>query len=149
MNITKNTIVTLSYCVTTPEGAVVDKGEAPLQYLHGGYDDIFAKLEAALDGQQIGTTLRVTLDPADAFGEYDAALLSVESLASFEKPPYVGAQFEPPLNGQDHLFRVTEITDDKVVVDGNHPLAGMALVFSATVTALRPATREEIAAKAK
>ncbi|HQR59649.1 MAG TPA: peptidylprolyl isomerase, partial [Azonexus sp.] len=42
------------------------------------------------------------------------------------------------------IYRVTEIADDKVVLDGNHPLAGMALIFTCTVTAIRPASAEEL-----
>jgi FKBP-type peptidyl-prolyl cis-trans isomerase SlyD len=57
-------------------------------------------------------------------------------------------QFEGgPEEGDDEdfvIYRVTDIADDKVVLDGNHPLAGMALVFTCTVTAIRAASAEEI-----
>ena len=57
-------------------------------------------------------------------------------------------QFEGlPESGEEDdaiIYRVTEIADDKVVLDGNHPLAGMALVFTCTVTGVRPASAEEL-----
>ena len=90
----------------------------------------------------------VKMQPDDAFGEYDAELIQVESRKGFPKELQVGMQFEGvPDGGEDDdilIYRVTEIADDKVVLDGNHPLAGMALVFTCTMTALRPASAEEI-----
>jgi FKBP-type peptidyl-prolyl cis-trans isomerase SlyD len=47
-------------------------------------------------------------------------------------------------NEEAMIFTVTEIADDKVVLDGNHPLAGMALRFELSVADVRPATDEEI-----
>ena len=89
------------------------------------------------------------MQPGDAFGEYDADLIEIEPRSSFPEALEVGMQFEgvPERGDEDDIliYRVTEITDDKVMLDGNHPLAGMALIFTCTVTAVRPASREEIA----
>lgn len=149
MQVEKNSVVTLDYSVTDPDGELVDAGQEPLVYLHGGYDDIFPMIEEALHGKKVGESVVVKMQPDDAFGEYDAELIQMESRKGFPKELEVGMQFEgTPENGDDDdllIFRVTEIAEDKVVLDGNHPLAGMALVFTCTVTSVRPASEEEIA----
>jgi len=149
MQVAKNTVVTLDYSVTDPDGELVDAGKEPLVYLHGGYDDIFPMIEEAMQGKAIGESVTVKMQPDDAFGEYDAELIQVEPRSGFPKELEVGMQFEGVPEGADDddilIYRVTEIADDKVVLDGNHPLAGMALIFTCTVTAVRPASAEEIA----
>ena len=146
--VVKNTVVTLDYSVTDPDGELVDVGQEPLVYLHGGYDDIFPLIEEAVHEKSVGESVVVKMQPDDAFGEYDAELIQVESRKGFPRELQVGMQFEGiPDSGDDDdtlIYRVTEIADDKVVLDGNHPLAGMALVFTCTVTAVRPASAEEI-----
>ena len=149
MQVIKNTVVTLDYNVTDPDGELVDAGKEPLVYLHGGYDDIFPMIEEGLQGKKIGESITVKMQPDDAFGEYDADLIQIEPRQGFPKELEVGMQFEGLPDGGDEedvlIYRVTEIADDKVVLDGNHPLAGMALVFTCTVTSVRPASQEEIA----
>jgi FKBP-type peptidyl-prolyl cis-trans isomerase SlyD len=148
MQVAKNTVVTLDYSVTDPDGELVDAGQEPLVYLHGGYDDIFPMIEEAVQGKKIGESVVVKMQPDDAFGEYDAELVQMEPRSAFPKELEVGMQFEGVPEGSDDddilIYRVTEIADDKVMLDGNHPLAGMALVFTCTVTAVRPASAEEI-----
>jgi len=146
--VAKNTVVTLDYSVTDPDGELVDAGQEPLVYLHGGYDDIFPMIEEAVHGKKIGESVVVKMQPDDAFGEYDAELVQMEPRSAFPKELQVGMQFEGVPEGADDddilIYRVTEIADDKVMLDGNHPLAGMALVFTCTVTAVRPASADEI-----
>ncbi len=146
--VVKNTVVTLDYNVTDPDGELVDAGQEPLVYLHGGYDDIFPLIEEAVHEKKIGESVVVKMQPNDAFGEYDAELIQIEPRKGFPKELEVGMQFEGVPDGGDDddiiIYRVTEIADDKVVLDGNHPLAGMALVFTCTVTGVRPASAEEI-----
>jgi FKBP-type peptidyl-prolyl cis-trans isomerase SlyD len=146
MQIAKDTIVTLDYKVTDPDGNVIDEGARPLVYLHGGYDGIFATLEEALHGKNTGDRLELKLQPEEAFGDYDESLLRVESLSMFPEGIEVGMQFERASEeGEDDMvYTITDIEGDKVVVDGNHPLAGTALVFSCTISAVRPATAEEV-----
>ncbi|MBL8395239.1 MAG: peptidylprolyl isomerase [Candidatus Accumulibacter sp.] len=150
MQVAKNTVVTLDYSVSDFDGELVDPGQEPLIYLHGGYDDIFPMIEEAVQGRRIGESVVVRMQPDDAFGEYDAALVQLEPRSQFPEELQVGMQFEGIPEGADEddddvlVYRVTEIAGDKVVLDGNHPLAGMALVFTCTVTAVRPATAEEI-----
>jgi len=144
----KNTVVTLDYSVTDPDGELVDAGQEPLVYLHGGYDDIFPMIEEAVQEKRIGESVVVKMQPDDAFGEYDADLIQIEPRTGFPKELQVGMQFEGVPDSDDDddilIYRVTEIADDKVVLDGNHPLAGMALVFTCTVTDVRPASAQEI-----
>lgn len=147
--VAKNTVVTLDYNVTDSDGVLVDAGKEPLVYLHGGYDDIFPKIEEAVQGRTIGETVQVKLQPDEAFGDYDEQLIQIEPRNQFPKELQVGMQFEGAPEGSDDddfiIYRVTDIADDKVVLDGNHPLAGMSLIFSCTVTGVRPASAEEIA----
>jgi FKBP-type peptidyl-prolyl cis-trans isomerase SlyD len=149
MQIGPNTVVTLDYRVVDPDGVLVDAGERPIVYLHGGFDDIFPKIEEALQGKRAGDAIQVKLQPDEAFGEYDADLVQIEPRASFPAELQVGMQFEgaPPGTDEDDfvVYRVTDIVDDKVMLDGNHPLAGMALVFSCTVSEVRTASAEEVA----
>lgn len=147
MLIARNTVVTLKYSVKDSDGAAVDQGAAPLVYLHGGYGGIFDRIEEELQGKTEGDALEVKLEPEDAFGEYDAELVAIEPRQLFPDNIEVGMQFERGSEDgeeDDALFTITDIADDKVVVDGNHPLAGVSLLFSCTVTGVRAATAEEI-----
>lgn len=144
--IAKNSVVTLNYTVRDTDGAVIDDGEHPLVYLHGGYDGIFPVLEETLHGKKVGEVLQLKLQPEDAFGDYDEELILVEDAKLFPENIEVGMSFERVSeDGEEEVvYRVTDIADGKVVVDGNHPLAGIALVFDVTVAEVRAATAEEI-----
>jgi FKBP-type peptidyl-prolyl cis-trans isomerase SlyD len=147
--IAKDSVVTLSYEVTDPDGNVLDAGEEPLIYLHGGYNDVFVAIEQALQGKSVGDTVTVKMQPEQAYGEYNADLVLIEPLDVLPQPLKVGMQIEGEPEGEPDeaiFYRVTDIADGKAVLDGNHPLAGQALVFTGTVTALRPANGAEIEA---
>ena len=113
---------------------------APMTYLHGGYGQMFEALEKALEGKGSGESLMVQLEPEDAFGEYDADLLRVEPLERYGEGVAVGMEIEEDAK----LYTVTDLADGKVVLDANHPLAGMALRFSVVILAIREATEEEL-----
>ncbi|MBL8438190.1 MAG: peptidylprolyl isomerase [Zoogloeaceae bacterium] len=146
MQIVKNTVVTLKYEVRDPDGNMIDDGHHPLVYLHGGYDGIFSKIEETLHGKQQGDQFQIKLQPEEAFGDYDEELVLVEDASMFPENIEVGMSFERVTDdGEDEiLYRITDIADGKVVVDGNHPLAGTALVFDITVSEVRQASAEEI-----
>jgi len=148
MEIVKNSVVSLQYEMYDSAGEVLDKTQAdePMVYLHGGYDGIFPVVEEALHGKKVGETIDVTMEPDDAFGEYDAELVRMEPQDVFPEEVEVGMMFEAddPESGEVMLFTVTEIADGKVVVDGNHPLAGKRIRFKATVADVRPASAEEL-----
>ena len=149
MKITKDSVVTVQYSLTDADNNLIDEGIEPIVYLHGGYDDILPALEKALDGQETGFKTRIQVEPEDAFGEYDAMLVRVEDRDLFPDPLEVGMQFEgipedDAPDGEAVVYRVESIAEGKVVLDGNHPLAGMALRFELSVTDVRPATAQEI-----
>ncbi len=149
MRISRNHVVTLHYQVTDKAGEVVDAGSEPLVYLHGGYGGLFDALEVALQGKSVGDAFRVELSAEEAFGDYDETLVSVEPRSAFPKDIKVGTRVETEdEDGEPMLFTITAIEKNQVVVDGNPPLAGLDLVFSGTVAAVRPATAMEIAAGA-
>ena len=142
----KDTVVALTYELYQTDGALVEKTDAPVEYLHGGYEGIFPLVERELDGKDVGDTCRVRLEPDDAFGEYDAGLVHLEARDKFPDNLAIGMQFEGEgqESGETLIYTVTDISADKVVVDGNHPLAGRTLRFDCTVTAVRAATKDEI-----
>ncbi|MDZ4202215.1 MAG: peptidylprolyl isomerase [Gallionella sp.] len=148
MKISKDTVVSLRYELSDAEGELLEKVDDPVNYLHGGYDGIFPLVEEALHGKVVGDQCSVTMEPDDAFGEYDHQLVEVEPRSSFPKEISVGMQFEGgPESADDDdylLYTVVEVTDDEVTVDGNHPLAGKTLTFNCTVTGVRAATKEEL-----
>ena len=144
MKISANTVVTLDYEVKDPQHEMVDPGERPLVYLHGS-SGIFPKLEAALDGKTVGDSVQVQLEPEDAFGDYDDELVTSELLQNLPEGVLVGMQLEGTGEHGTHIMSVTEIEDGRAVLDGNHPLAGVTLVFSCTVSQVRAATTEELA----
>jgi FKBP-type peptidyl-prolyl cis-trans isomerase SlyD len=111
-----------------------------ITYLHGGYGEMLPALEQALEGKGAGESLRVQLEPEQAFGDYDPQLVRVEPLGRYGEGVSVGMQIEEA----SRLYTVTEIGGGSVVLDANHPLAGMALRFSVVILTVRSATKEEI-----
>ena len=147
MLIRRGTVVTLAYELRDCDGAAVEEPGAELEYLHG-YGGIFPKVEQALEGQRAGHEAALTLEPEDAFGDYDAELLRVEPRGNFPETLEVGMQFEGVPGDREEealIYSVTNIAADKVVVDGNHPLAGERLWFKCKVKGVRQGTEEEIA----
>jgi FKBP-type peptidyl-prolyl cis-trans isomerase SlyD len=149
MNIAKNTVVTVHYKLSDAQGNLIEESREPMVYLHGGYENTLPKIEEALDGKPVGFETTIQVEPDDAFGEYDASLVKVEPRNRLPTPLEVGMQFEGMPEGDDDdqalIFTVTDIADDKVVLDGNHPLAGIALRFALNVSEVRQASEEEIA----
>jgi len=111
-----------------------------ITYLHGGYGELLEALERALEGKGPGESLRLQLEPDQAFGEYDADLVRVEAAERYGDGLAVGMEVEE----DSRLYTITDIAAGKVVLDGNHPLAGMALRFFCQVVSVRSASAEEI-----
>lgn len=146
--ITKDKVVTLK-CLLRD----ADSGEALLYrddmvYLHGGYGSALPKVEQALDGLEVDMITELTLEPADAYGEIDPRLrMTVPTEAIPEQARHTGAVLEgEDEHGDSRDFRVVELGDDGIVVDGNLPLAGRRLTFRLEVLEIRDATPQEIAA---
>jgi FKBP-type peptidyl-prolyl cis-trans isomerase SlyD len=147
MKIAQNTVVSVNYKLSDAQNNLIEDGAQPMVYLHGGYENTLPKIEEELDGKEVGYSSTLQIEPEDAFGDYDPSLLKVEERSRLPEPLEVGMQFEGMSEGSDEeptIFTVTEIADDKVVLDGNHPLAGMALRFDLSVIDVRAATAEEI-----
>lgn len=147
MQVAQDTVVSLHYELLDSQGELIEKTGEPIEYLHGGYAGIFALVEQALQGKSVGESCDVYLQPHDAFGEYDESLVRIEPLAKFPPKLEVGMRFEGEAesSGDALVYTVTDIAEEKVVVDGNHPLAGMALRFHCTVRSIRAATADEMA----
>jgi len=148
MKIAKDTVVTVNYKLSDAQNNLIEDGSQPMVYLHGGYENTLPKIEEELDGKETGYATTLQIEPDDAFGDYDPALVKIEPRNRLPEPLEVGMQFEgmPDGAGPDDealIFTVTDIADDKVVLDGNHPLAGMALRFELEVVEVRAATDEE------
>lgn len=147
MRIDRGKVVKLAYELRDADGQALEDEGAQLEYLHGGFGGIFPKVEQALEGKQAGHEVSLTLEPEDAFGDYDAELLRVEPRERFPEVIEVGMRFEGvPGDREDEalIYTITDITPESVVVDGNHPLAGERLWFKCTVNEVRAATQEEL-----
>ncbi len=140
-------VVNLLYSLTNSKGEVLDRAdsEAPFTYLHGAHQ-IVPGLENALSGLAVGDKKKVVVPPADGYGETNPDLKLTVSRSQFPKNVELeeGMQFETQTpDGHDVVFTVESIVDDKIKIDGNHPLAGQTLHFDVEVLSLRDATEEE------
>lgn len=144
MNVFSNTVVTISFQLFDANNQLIEQADEPITYLHGGHSGIFPKIEEALNDKQVGESISVTLEPDDAFGDYDPAMIRLESLANLPEDVTVGGQLVAEQDGQEVVWRVTDIAEGKAVLDANHELAGQRLRFDCTVLDIRPATKEEI-----
>ncbi|HYN59724.1 MAG TPA: peptidylprolyl isomerase [Rubrivivax sp.] len=152
MKISAPCVVSLSWTLSDAQGNVIDELAEPVEFFYGG-QDLLAKVEEALAGQQAGHEAHLHLEPEHAFGEYRSELVCFESRALFPEQLETGMHFEGLPSGSstpdmpaDVLYAVTEIYPSHVVLDGNHPLAGMALRVQLEVRDVREATAQEIEA---
>lgn len=145
MNIDKDTVVTLTYKVSDTAGKLLDAPKEPMAYLHGGYGNTLAPIEAALQGQAKGFQTQLTLQPEEAFGLRDDSLVQTIPRSSFPPGVKLGGQLKGVDDeGKEQVFTVMKIKGDTVHLDGNHPWAGKVLKFSLKVTEVRAAIAEEI-----
>jgi len=151
MEITPQCVVALTWTLKDTLGEELDVLDEPVEFLVGG-DDLLKRLEEALQGHQAGDTLQLHLEPLDAFGDYVDTLVLLEKRELFPQEIEEGMAFEGsslpqgcnPNAPQNALYIVTDIYPEHVVLDGNHPLAGIALRIEIKVEAVRQATEEEI-----
>jgi FKBP-type peptidyl-prolyl cis-trans isomerase SlyD len=152
MTIVSPCVVALTWTLHDAQEALIDDLTEPTEFLVGG-SDLLPAIEAAIVGQSAGFETRIQLEPEQAFGEYDPSLVFFEPRHIFPKELAVGLQFDgippgakTPGLRNDAIYTVTEIYPEHVVLDGNHPLAGIALRLSLKVHVVRPASAEEIEA---
>jgi len=141
-----NCWVRVRYRLFDAQGEAIETGEREWTYLHGGYGSVFPRIEQALEGAHAGESRSARLDPVEAFGEYDAELVQIAPRGRFPPALERGMSFEgvPGEADDGRIHIVTDFTDDTVVLDANHPLAGMTLRFELQVLEVREASREEI-----
>jgi FKBP-type peptidyl-prolyl cis-trans isomerase SlyD len=142
MRVAKDAVVSLEVELSDLWGNLIRKSEEPVQYLHGGYGNLFPAVEALLEGKSAGDRVETQLEPEDAFGDYDENLVRMEPRDRFPEGLEVGMRVEG--DDGERVYTVTDLAEGQVVLDGNHPLAGMALKFACRIADVRPATPAEI-----
>ncbi|MCG2593885.1 FKBP-type peptidyl-prolyl cis-trans isomerase [Ramlibacter sp. XY19] len=152
MEITQQCVVALTWTLKDTLGEELDQLEEPVEFLVGG-SDLLAKIEEALQGHEPGDRVDLHLEPEDAFGDYDEQLVFLEPRELFPAEVEEGMTYEGLPAGAtsqdapaDVLYTVTEVYPEHVVLDGNHPLAGIALRLHLKVEGVREATDDEIGA---
>ena len=150
MEITPHCVVALTWTLNDSLGEELDRLDEPVEFLVGG-QDLLARIEEALQGHEPGDRLDLHLEPEAAFGDYDEQRVFLEPRSVFPAELEEGMTFEGLPAGATSqaaawplLYTVTEIYPDHVVVDGNHPLAGIALRLHLKIEGVREATEEEI-----
>ena len=144
--ISKNKFVSLVYTITDEDDNILERIDMPIQYIQGMKSQVIEKIENALEGHNEGDLVHVTLSPEEGFGAHQAELTFSDDINNV--PPQfhsIGAEVEFKNDqGESKLFRVTEIADGKLTVDGNHPLAGKTITYNITVKEVRDATADEM-----
>jgi FKBP-type peptidyl-prolyl cis-trans isomerase SlyD len=136
----RDTVVSLKIQIYDAQGVLLDGPPSPHTYLHGGYGGLLEALEHALEGKCAGESVQLELEPEQAFGEYDAERLRIEPVERYGAGLVAGMEIEE----DGYLYMVTDVAEGKVVLDGNHPLAGMALRFHIEILTVRDARSDEI-----
>lgn len=152
MVITRQCVVGLTWTLKDTLGEELDVLEQAVEFLVGG-DDLFTRIEDALQGHEVGERLQLQLEPEEAFGDFDDQLIFLEPRALFPAQIEEGMVIEghalpagcSAQAPRDALYTVTDVYPEHVVLDGNHPLAGIALRLHLKVESVRAATEEEIA----
>jgi FKBP-type peptidyl-prolyl cis-trans isomerase SlyD len=151
MEITQQCVVALTWTLKDSLGEELDVLDEPVEFLVGG-DDLFEVIEAALQGRTVGATVNVAIEPEQGFGEFNDQLIFLEKRELFPSELEEGLTFDgtalpagcSPTAPKDALYTVTDIYPEHVVLDGNHPLAGIALRLTLNVHRVREATEEEV-----
>lgn len=147
MQVTKNCIVTIDYHINDTQGKLLYEQAESLSYLHGDYGQLFNGVEEALEGKNVGDTFKVALSCDQAFGEYDPELLVTEDVSELPADLHVGMEIDGYMEDDEEnviIYTVKEINGKKAIMDGNHPLAGMDLVFEGTVLDIHEADEKTI-----
>ena len=147
MQIANDKVVMIHYTLTNDEGDLLDssKDQDPLAYLHG-FGNIIPGLEKALTGRSIGDTFKIEIAPEDGYGVRDNEMVQSVPRSAFEGVDDIepGMQFQAQSPDGIQLVTVIDIDGDEVILDGNHPMAGITLHFDVEVNDIREATREEL-----
>jgi FKBP-type peptidyl-prolyl cis-trans isomerase SlyD len=143
--VSKHKVVAITYSILDDSGVILEQSDIPVYYVHGGPNEMFSDVEAALDGCELGESIEVVLPPEKAFGRHDPNLTFADDIENV--PPQfrrIGAEVQMQNDrGETRSFFVSKIEDGKLTVDGNHPFAGKTLTYAVTVADIRDATDEE------
>jgi FKBP-type peptidyl-prolyl cis-trans isomerase SlyD len=147
MQIADEMAVSIHFKLTNPEGELLDssEGDEPLEYIHGaGF--IVPGLEQALQGKSAGDRVKVVVAPEDGYGERDEEKLQSVPREAFDADANIepGMQFQAESDEGDVLVTVKQVDGDTVLIDANHPLAGLTLHFDVQVVSVRKCTEEEL-----
>ncbi len=147
MKIAKHKVVSIDYTLTDPKGEILDqsgKGQ-PLQYIHG-IGNLIPGLEKALEGKGAGDALKAQIPHAEGYGVRDEELVQTLPKDNFGeiKDLREGMELEAESEDGVRIITVIGVTEDEVVVDGNHPLAGVDLTFDVTIIEVRDASPDEL-----
>ncbi len=147
MNISKNTLVKIDYTLKNEQGETLDSTNSrnPLEFLYG-YGSIIPGLENALNGKQTGDSFSITIQPEDAYGQYNEELILNVAKENFQikESLSVGMQVQGKTEFGYQVFTIKAINNDTITLDSNHPLAGKILYFDISIKDVRVATDEEI-----
>ncbi|MDX1796750.1 MAG: peptidylprolyl isomerase [Hydrogenovibrio sp.] len=147
MKLEQNKVGLFNYVLTDNEGNQIDASNGqPLAYLHG-HSNLIPGLENELEGKTVGDKFTAKVAASDAYGEIQPHLIQEgvpKSMFQGVENLEVGMRFEAQSEQGVHSVEITEVQDETVTVDGNHPLAGQDLNFEIEVTGVRDATEEEI-----
>lgn len=159
MVVSKDCIVTLDYVINDTDENLLHKEDEPIVYLHGNYGQIFLAVEKVIEGKNIGDSFEASLSCDEAFGAYDPELVVTEKLSELPDEITVGMEIDGYIeeddeiedddededeSGQTVIYTVTAINGDEATLDGNHPLAGLDLVFKGIILEIQEASEEEI-----
>jgi len=153
MEITTQCVVALTWTLKDTLGEELDVLDEPVEFLLGG-NDLLPSIEAALQGHAAGDKVQLQIEPDQAFGDFNDQLIFLEPRALFPAELQEGLTMEGyalpegcnPDAPKDALYTITDIYPEHVVLDGNHPLAGIAIRIQMKVESVREATEEEIGA---
>jgi FKBP-type peptidyl-prolyl cis-trans isomerase SlyD len=151
MDITEQCVVALTWTLKDTLGEELDVLDEPVEFLVGG-NDLLPIIENALQGHGVGATVQLQIEPEQAFGDFNDQLLFLEPRHLFPAELQEGLTMEGnalpegcnPNAPRDTLYTVTDIYPDHIVIDGNHPLAGIAIRITMKVESVREATEEEV-----
>ena len=147
LTVASNRVISIDYVLTDPKGQIIDssKDMGPLEYIHGT-GHLIPGLERALEGKETGSNIKVTIEPKDGYGEIRPEMVQSIPRSQFDSEAgiEVGMQFMANTEEGRIILRVVKVEGEQVVVDGNHPLAGVVLTFNVDIRNVREATEEEL-----
>ncbi len=140
MKIKKGSRVTFNYELRDDSGEVIDStfGDEPVIFIQGE-GEIIPGLEKLLEGEEPGFEAKVTLSADEAYGPINEDLIVYAGPENFddnvELEEGATVETEDP-DGNTMIFKIIEVTEDKVYLDANHPLAGETLDYKVEVIAV-------------